>query len=329
MFYNFNDHTTDMNREALAALNIFAARYDAIAHYHLRSESPEIILGEGLYMCRFCGRGAGETTFKKIAHAIPHATGNRWLFSHYECDECNTHFGRILENQFGNFMHLHHTLSHIKGKKGASKFIQANEGISIVNDGKLIDWQGVPQEDINYDQAGGLLTVKQRMPGFIPVAVYKTLVKIALTIMPEPELQHFRETITWLNEKSHEETSFKFESLWMIFGSFENNISWDQLSVVLSKRKLEDNLNLPYMLFNLSYANFDFQLPVPLCSLDKPKTFNYQSITYLPHLCDLKYGLGKLKLNAMTLHGRETVRGETMTIIVKDLDGTGTVQHLE
>lgn len=325
MFYNFNDHTTDMDPGALACMNNFLGKYDCAASYHMTSKDKKKVLSANTEGCRFCGKKKPEVTFKKDAHAIPHTTGNRWLFSDFECDECNAHFGRLLENEFGNFMHLNHTMSAVKGKTGRNKFVQKKEGISIINDGAHLDWKGVPDENINYDQDAGVLTVTQKMPGYVPVAVYKTLIKIALTIMPEEELANFSDTSEWINEHSHTETRFPFERLWMVHGTFDSSTRWDQLSVVLSKRKNPGSTELPYMLFNLNYANFDFQLPVPLCSKDITTEFEPSMITYLPHLYDLKYGLGKINLVGHNLRGRETVRGQEMTFIMKDLDGTGTV----
>ena len=59
-----------------------------------------IYLGNKDYkVCRFCGKKESEVTFNKIAHATPECTGNRYLASYYECDECNKKFGRQLESE--------------------------------------------------------------------------------------------------------------------------------------------------------------------------------------------------------------------------------------
>ncbi len=44
--------------------------------------------------CRYCGKFEGGGRFKKEAHAFPEARGNKWVFSHDECDSCNKVFSR-------------------------------------------------------------------------------------------------------------------------------------------------------------------------------------------------------------------------------------------
>lgn len=328
MYYNFKDRTTDMDSEALKYLAIFCSKYDSVSSYHLNSGSKYTVIGKDSFFCRFCGRSKGDVTFKQKAHAFPHIAGNRWLFSHHECDICNAHFGKMLENEFGNFMLLNHIIKGVKGKGGSSKYVLEKEGLSIVNKDNRIEWQGIANENIKYDQDAGIISVDQKMPGYIPVAVYKTLVKIALTIMPGNELIHFKDTIEWINERSHDSTRFPFVRLWMLYRIIESNTVWDQTSLVLSKRKLIDG-RAPYMLFYFSYANIDFQLPLPLCTLDNNTSFDYSEITYLPHLHDLDKGVKDLKMNAISMHGRQTVRGQKMTFTIKDLDGTGTVEQIK
>lgn len=39
--------------------------------------------------CRFCGTRE-SSRFRKLAHTMPEALGNKWIFSRDECDDCNT-----------------------------------------------------------------------------------------------------------------------------------------------------------------------------------------------------------------------------------------------
>ena len=60
-------------------------------------------------------------TFDLIAHAFPECIGNHVLVSNYECDDCNTFFGKTIENDYGKFFDLYHSIMHIKGKNGYKK----------------------------------------------------------------------------------------------------------------------------------------------------------------------------------------------------------------
>lgn len=59
--------------------------------------------------CIYCGRNDGETTFKKVAHVIPAALGNKYVFNYNECDECNEILGRK-ENELVNFLAIERIL---------------------------------------------------------------------------------------------------------------------------------------------------------------------------------------------------------------------------
>jgi ribosomal protein S14 len=59
MYYNFGDHTTDMNKEALYGLNEVMKVYVPIASYHINDASSKQILGKGIFRCRFCGKTRG------------------------------------------------------------------------------------------------------------------------------------------------------------------------------------------------------------------------------------------------------------------------------
>lgn len=60
--------------------------------------------------CRFCGLGAPGASFLKIAHVIPHALENHWLFSRDECDACNA-VGSALERELCNLMFVSRVLA--------------------------------------------------------------------------------------------------------------------------------------------------------------------------------------------------------------------------
>jgi hypothetical protein len=68
--------------------------------------------------CRFCRKTAPQVTFRKEAHAIPEALGNKSLFSHYECDACNQKFGAGIQDSFGKWSKPMRMMTRIRGKSG-------------------------------------------------------------------------------------------------------------------------------------------------------------------------------------------------------------------
>ena len=69
-------------------------------------------------VCRLCGADESQTTFKIEAHAIPELLGNKSVFTHYECDDCNRFFGSGIENDMGNWTKPSRTFARIRGKVG-------------------------------------------------------------------------------------------------------------------------------------------------------------------------------------------------------------------
>ncbi|WDF77125.1 HNH endonuclease [Mucilaginibacter sp. KACC 22773] len=71
--------------------------------------------------CRFCGVSNDATKFKNIPHIIPQLLGNTHLVSDFECDDCNSHFGRY-ENDLAYSLGIMRTFYGTKGKGAVPGF---------------------------------------------------------------------------------------------------------------------------------------------------------------------------------------------------------------
>lgn len=325
MYYNYSDNSTDMNKQALYGLNEIMKVYNPVASYHINDASIKQTLGKGIFKCRYCGKTKPEVGFKSKAHAIPHFIGNNVLFTDRECDDCNGKFGRMLENQFAGFMHLEHTVSGVRGKKGYPKF-KSSDAI-IETTGSFVDWKDIPDENLDYDQTTGTLKIKQRMPTFIPIAVFKCLVRIAVTLMPEEDILDFKDTITWLNDENHQSGDFNLKHLWLVHGKSSTIDRFADLSAILVKKNADGPANMPYMMLRLTYSNFLFQVPIPLCKKDDSSL--KMNIPYIPSLLDLEHGFGRIKLTLMDMHSPKPFKGAEIDFTINDLDGTGTYEIVD
>ena len=320
MYYNFKDNSTDMNIQALNALNELMKIYYPTESYHINDSSRRRILGKGVFKCRFCGKSKPEVKFGK-AHAIPHCIGNNVLFTHRECDRCNLKFGQRLENEFANFMNLDHTVSGVRGKKGYPKF--SVESIIETTD-SLVEWENVPDENLEYNQATGTLKIKQKMQTFIPLAVFKCLIRIAITIMPEEDIIDFFDTIRWLNNETHQSEDFTPKHLWLIHGKSCSINRFSELSAILLKKNTNSPANMPHMMLRLTYSNFLFQVPIPFCKKDDSSL--KLNIPYIPSLLDLEHGFGHMDLKLLDMHSSEPIKGMIMNFTIEDLDGNSTYE---
>lgn len=314
---------TDCDSEK--SFNNFKKAYHLVALHQLSAGSKRTILGDKKFVCRFCSKAKPDAKFKKAAHALPHLIGNNSLFTHYECDDCNQHFGNTIECHYASFMHLDHTFSGIVGKNGIPKF-KASDA-TIESTGTFIDWKEVPHENMQLDQKNGKVIITQQIPTFVPVAVYKCLVKMALTILPEAYFHGFDNTISWLKEVDHSQTSFPFTKLSILTGTATTRTQFKEITAVVAMRKEELNLGIPKFVFRLTYGNFLFFLPIPLHRDDKMA--DWITIPYLPTTMDLGLGFETTTYHMIDFSYREPAYGLEKTFTIQDLDGTGTYEEVD
>jgi len=57
-------------------------------------------------VCRYCNKSKPEVSFKKVAHSISEALGNKKIITNDECDTCNEKFGKGIENDLILYLSL-------------------------------------------------------------------------------------------------------------------------------------------------------------------------------------------------------------------------------
>ena len=244
------------------------ANYVPLIVYHLK-EDDDIKLGDpnAKRMCRFCGRMEPDVTFKKVAHAIPHFIGNRTLKSLYECDDCNGKVFSPMESQFSQFMSFYHTFYHVsKGGKVPTFRNNSKEHSKIVVDGGTIKIDCVEGEDLvpEIDKKNHTFKIKAKR-SYVPQNVYKIFIKMALSVMPESEMEHFNATLEWLMGKR--EFAYNLMLIERRYDGLMNPFGFN--SCMLFKRKDGHRDNVPAYIFGLAYYNFFFETYIPLCDEDR------------------------------------------------------------
>lgn len=254
-----------------SAIKYYKDTYVLLVSGMLGQKRDTYLGNENNKVCRFCGQKEGTVKFEHRAHVFPESIGNRHLLSYYECDTCNMKFSRMLENHYSNFFKFYHNASNIHGKKtvptyksglGRSKAewkkdIYGNE-MYIVS-----DYADDITTFINFQKK--TITRRGVIDSYIPMAVYKCFVKMALAVLPESELGKFVDTIRWIQEKTHRNI-FNSKRLLcrckMIPGY--NIIKFPIFCLYKRKKQLNGGLLFePYMLFLLIYGNFSYLIEVP------------------------------------------------------------------
>ena len=192
-------------------------------HYEILYNVPsekKIYLGEPdikKRVCIYCKKSAvnREATFKEKAHAISEAIGNKVFIQNEECDYCNSFFAENMEEDLCNYLWLTRLKYGIKGKYGYPTFQLENQYARYIdteqadaNWGKFEVLRGRIKNPykgpaiIGTDKISELEYLDIRyIKGYIPLHVYKSLVKYAIGLMDDKSMRsHFEETISWLRE---------------------------------------------------------------------------------------------------------------------------------
>lgn len=306
----------DYQIDALAneRLEFLNRNYEPLVNFHLLGED-KIYLGTlESRICRFCGKQSPDVSFENIAHALPEFIGNRILFSYYECDTCNSKYSGLLESHMANYMNLYHTISQIKGKKKIPSHITTKQKSRIDIADTVIISEHEGDEIVTIDDENNILTIKSKRASYIPIAVYKCLIKMALTIMPENELVNFSRTIDWINEPDHNSSTYTFQSLPILFSIASGQHPFNFISCSLFKRRASHHENVPHVIFLLAYSNYVFQVFLPLSEQDIPKIKEPFIMKYLVTPVDMMQGSGALRRLKLDFIGKKLVKGEEASI---------------
>lgn len=220
---------------------------------------------KGSRVCRFCGKKSGETTFKKDAHVIPESLGNRNWVSDFECDKCNSQFG-VFENNLAAFMGITRTLGHVKGKNKIPTFkspdgkITARHSTEDVNVITIVK-NDVASDAISVNPLTGATTIKYKDQPYIPLAVYKAFVKMALSCLPEKYLNEYALAFEYLLTNKYDADFKMFTQIENY--TFPNSYAIKYPIVVLCKKRSANEVAFTHV-FQLYYQNYVFQFPIPL-----------------------------------------------------------------
>lgn len=157
------------------------------------------------------------------------------------------------------------------------------------------------------------LEIVLKIPTFIPEYLYRCLVRICLSFIPEEKLPIYKKTIDWLmnlNQESNMKPG-------MLFSTYPNNLQLNDISVLLFERKDDCVKNIPYSMFCLSYNNYAFQTYIPFCSKETTD-INLNGFPFiLPTSIDLNQNHENSRIiTLLDLSSKEKKSNESITITI-------------
>ncbi len=243
----------------------FASHYNLMSVHFSFESNMKTLKSKAKRVCRFCGKDSSATKFKKVAHLMPEMIGNKGLFSDFECDTCNEYFGKEFENDLANYLGISRTLTRTKTKKKVSAFTAPGKAIKAKSESILDQETLVISRDdssnrtINVDRENGIITLKIKKNPFRPVRVYKALLKIALSLIPEKEItKDYLASIYFLMNDNNINLNGCVVNGYIL----PLSLTYTPHAYLFRKKSLYDKVHTHVLA--LYFQNMIFALPVPL-----------------------------------------------------------------
>lgn len=239
----------------------FGLNYEVLVNEHVlpgarRRKTPS----ETGLSCRYCGEN-NRKRFRTSAHAIPQLLGNRALLASDECDSCNAYFSKELDSHLGNWLGVTRTLSQVRGARGVPSFTGRKGKSRIDFDGaglRVVERPGDPLAAIDFT-AKTLRIETARCP-YIPLAVFKSLQKCALSLLPIDELLHFDRRLRWIRAKPHLASGVGFAPALVLETTIPGPPPIPGVGLLLLRRKR--GAEVPYLQCILGFGNHVLQFAV-------------------------------------------------------------------
>jgi hypothetical protein len=268
--------------DLLERINFYENGYDLIANYEV-GRGTKIHLDEK-GNCRFCGLKSPKVSFNNQSHAAPEFLGNHQLIQDSECNSCNKYFSSHLEDSLDKYTRHHRTVGQVKGKTRKvpsykSKDHRARLDVKNEEMPKILARRDEAHFSLNI--ATKTATLMFQIPAYIPIAVYKSLVKIALSIIDKKEISNFTSAVRWIREpdlgyiKDHPP-----HPLQMLRGYVPGPRPFPGLKLMVYKKKDLVSLRFSYMLL-IAFGNIVYQIIVP-SNNDRALPLNSMNFVAIP-----------------------------------------------
>lgn len=218
-------------------------------------------------VCRFCLKSYPDVSFANLPHIVPELFGRNSSSSNFECDECNSKFQKN-ESDVSTMIQHYLAMTGVKSKKGVPNFQSQKDTDSYSTRAKRTDRHlnlnfGNNLDDFKFDEDAKTLAVFFRTKKFRPFSVYKILLKIGISLLPEEELNinnHFRDFLNAV-EPIRNGMQIYTASRYMLRTGY---VQIPNAQLYKAKETLIGNTVYPEYVIVINFANIILQMCLPI-----------------------------------------------------------------
>ena len=217
-------------------------------------------------VCRYCEKTIADTTFSQKTHLMPELLGKNNLLTFDECDSCNKLFSNY-ESNLSTFIRPYISIFGVNGKKKVPTF---QSRMLNTKDEKRTTFKHIGPNhkmlqieclnDYFVNPENKTCEILFRQPPFVPLKVYRALLKIGLSLLSGKLDKYNKRSFEWLTNRTEDLTFINQAYITTLQKSYFIKASAD----LYRARKLhEENIEYPEHVLTLCYANQVIQIFLP------------------------------------------------------------------
>lgn len=231
---------------------------------------------QGNKVCRYCQKKYPEVTFATKPHIVPELFGHNAITCNFECDDCNKKFQKY-ESDVANMIQHYLGLLNIKTKNGIPIF-QSKKSVGenstyLRREGLNVNLKfGTNLRDFEFNEHENTLTVYFRTKNFRAFSVYKTFLKIGISLLTADEVKINSHYLDFLNSEEPIKNGMQH---WIAYRyMLKTKYHQDpRVNLYKAKQTLIGKKAYPEYMIVVNFANIVFQFFLPI-SAKNIKEFN-------------------------------------------------------
>ncbi|MFE8595766.1 HNH endonuclease [Archangium violaceum] len=178
----------------------FERNYEVLAdlkHWHHQWDGQKEKVGtRAPRRCALCGRDSAQATFRREAHLILEAFGNKSIITHDECDDCNTRQMARLDNELAALLGVERAVAAVRPKKGRTAKAQLDSARSSIGGQEagapleVVLREGDSSVSVTFGSGNTLNLAGPRLT-FRPLSAIRSLARMGFQALPAEQRQRF------------------------------------------------------------------------------------------------------------------------------------------